>query len=69
MWIERPSIDILLQSPCQNCDKRTKPKTCENDCELWQQYKIKKQKLEKEKELRKEVDKLFASTYQKRGNK
>ena len=66
MWNERPSVDILLQSPCRNCEKRTKPKTCEKGCELWQQYKEQKSKLEKQKELRKEVDKLFASKYDKK---
>ena len=66
MWSERPSVDILLQSPCRDCDKRTKPKTCETGCELWIAYKDKKTQLEKQKEFRKEVDKLFASKYNKK---
>lgn len=67
MWNERPSVDILLQSPCKDCNERTKPKTCEKNCKLWQEYKKKKLKLEKQKELRKEVNGLFASKYDKKG--
>lgn len=66
MWTERPTIDILLQSPCRDCEKRTRPKTCEKDCELWQAYKKRKAELEKEKELKKEVEMLFASKYEKK---
>jgi hypothetical protein len=25
--------------PCKDCNKRTRPKTCENDCPLWAEYK------------------------------
>lgn len=66
MWNERPSVDILLQSPCKDCNKRKRPKTCEKDCKLWKAYKEEKSKLEKEKELRKEVNKLFASKFDKK---
>lgn len=66
MWNERPSVDILLQSPCHNCENRTKPKTCESGCELWQEYKKNKLELEQKREFRKEVDKLFASKYKKK---
>ena len=66
MWENRPAVDILLQSPCHNCENRTKPKTCESGCELWKQYKVKKEELEKQKEIKKEVDKLFASKYKKK---
>lgn len=63
MWQNRPAIEILLQSPCHNCDKRQKPKTCEKDCELWAEYQKNKKELEKEREIRKEVNNLFASKY------
>ena len=66
MWENRPAVDILLQAPCRNCDKRKKPKTCEKECVLWQDYMEKKLRLEQDKEFNKEVVKLFVSKYERK---
>lgn len=42
-----------MQSPCKNCDKRLRPKTCEKSCTAWldwQNYNSKnKEKIYREK--------------------
>ena len=63
----RPRVNVLLQSPCRNCEKRAKPKTCESTCILWEEYKQKKDLFQKNNEIKKEVDMLFALKFNKRG--
>ena len=34
----------MVSSPCLNCKNRTIPKDCESTCELWQKFKVEKEK-------------------------
>lgn len=45
-----------MEAPCKNCDKRTKPKTCEKDCPLWNQYKIEQRQKFYADKVRKSVE-------------
>lgn len=38
----------MVNSPCKDCQDRTKPKSCESSCLKWQKYVLEK---EKEKEI------------------
>lgn len=46
-----------MDAPCKNCTKRTAPKTCETNCELWQKYQLDKRQVRETIKENKRLDK------------
>ena len=63
VWKNRPAVPNALSAPCQNCPNRTKPKTCEQTCEKWAEYKKQKDSLDQENRKKKTVTRMFIDMY------
>lgn len=63
----------MVNSPCLNCKNRTVPKDCEATCELWQKFKVEKEKERKiifeSKDLKFRIDRSIYCEKKRRYNK
>ena len=63
MWENRPAVPGVFSAPCQNCKNRKIPKTCEDTCELWIEYKKKKEKADAEVKKKRNIKSMFIDMY------
>lgn len=63
MWENRSVVPNPINSPCQNCKDRKIPKTCENTCSKWLQYKKEKEIFDKQEQERKDLKKAFSDNF------
>lgn len=56
----------MAKVPCKNCPNRKIPKTCEGECQKWQEYqrlnKEEKVKILKEKRLKYDIENVTRRT-------
>lgn len=51
----------MAVAPCKNCEMRKIPKTCEKNCQLWQEYEAEHIEELKRKKFNRKVDGMINS--------